>query len=36
VSSAWPFPLKFTGGGYSAGGKLMFDSKGNVWTVLPL
>jgi hypothetical protein len=30
--SAWIFPLKFTGGGYSGGGKLMFDSEGNVWT----
>jgi streptogramin lyase len=29
--SAWVFPLKFTGGGYSGGGKLMFDSKGNAW-----
>jgi hypothetical protein len=27
--SAWVFPLKFTGGGYSGGGKLMFDSEGN-------
>jgi hypothetical protein len=30
--SAWVLPLKFTGGGYHAGGKLMFDSQGNVWT----
>jgi hypothetical protein len=29
--SAWVFPLKFTGGGYSGGGKLMFDSEGNAW-----
>jgi hypothetical protein len=29
--SAWVLPLKFTGGGYHAGGKLMFDSQGNVW-----
>jgi streptogramin lyase len=29
--SAWIFPLKFTGGGYSGGGKLMFDSEGNAW-----
>ncbi len=31
VPSAWVLPLKFTGGGYSGGGKLMFDSQGNVW-----
>ena len=24
-------PLKFTGGGYVAGGKCMFDSEGNLW-----
>ena len=24
-------PLKFTGGGYVAGGKAMFDSQGNLW-----
>ena len=30
--SAWVLPLKFTGGGYHAGGKLMFDSQGNAWT----
>ncbi len=24
-------PLKFAGGGYSGGGKLMIDSQGNVW-----
>ena len=29
--SAWVFPLKFAGGGVSGGGKLMIDSKGNVW-----
>jgi streptogramin lyase len=29
--SAWIFPLKFTGGGLSGAGKLMFDSEGNVW-----
>jgi hypothetical protein len=30
--SAWVLPLKFTGGGYHGGGKLMFDSQGNAWT----
>ena len=25
------FPLKFTGGGVSGGGKLMIDSEGNAW-----
>lgn len=29
--SAWVIPLKFTGGGYVAGGKAMFDSEGNLW-----
>jgi hypothetical protein len=29
--SAWVFPLKIVGGGVSGGGKLMFDSQGNVW-----
>jgi len=29
--SAWLLPLKYTGGGYSGGGKLMFDSQGNAW-----
>ena len=29
--SAWVLPLKFTGGGYNGGGKLMFDSQGNAW-----
>lgn len=29
--SAWVLPLKFSGGGLSAGGKIMVDSKGNVW-----
>ena len=31
--SAWVLPLKFTGGGLSGGGKLMFDSQGNAWVV---
>ena len=31
--SAWVLPLKFTGGGLNAGGKLMFDSQGNTWVV---
>jgi hypothetical protein len=29
--SAWVLPLKFTGGGLSAPGRMMFDSKGNLW-----
>jgi streptogramin lyase len=29
--SAWVLPLKFTGGGLSAPGKLMIDSRGNIW-----
>jgi hypothetical protein len=29
--SAWVLPLRFTGGGLSAPGKTMIDSKGNVW-----
>jgi len=29
--SSWVLPLRFTGGGYYAGGKLMFDSQGNAW-----
>src|SRR5262249_60703168 len=29
--SAGALPLKFTGGGLSAPGKLMIDSQGNVW-----
>jgi hypothetical protein len=29
--SAWVLPLKFDGGGYRAGGKAVFDSKGNLW-----
>jgi streptogramin lyase len=29
--SAFVFPLRFTGGGYSGGGKLMIDSEGNAW-----
>jgi hypothetical protein len=31
--SAWILPLKFSGGGLSGGGKLMFDSQGNAWVV---
>ena len=31
--SAWVLPLKFSGGGLSGGGKLMFDSKGHIWVV---
>jgi hypothetical protein len=30
--SSWILPLRFAGGGFYAGGKLMFDSQGNVWT----
>jgi hypothetical protein len=29
--SAWVMPLKFTGGGLSAPGKLMIDGQGNCW-----
>ncbi len=29
--SAWVLPLRFTGGGLLAAGKLMIDSQGNVW-----
>jgi hypothetical protein len=29
--SAWVLPLKFAGGGLSAPGKLMVDSRGNLW-----
>jgi hypothetical protein len=29
--SAWVLPLKFDGGGYVAGGKMMVDSQGNLW-----
>ena len=29
--SAWVLPLEFTGGGYVAGGKCMFDSEGSLW-----
>jgi streptogramin lyase len=29
--SAWVLPLKFDGGGLSAPGKMMFDSRGNLW-----
>src|SRR5271154_6889366 len=31
LPSAWILPLKFTGGGLSAPGKMMFDSTGNLW-----
>jgi streptogramin lyase len=30
--SAWTLPLKFSGGGLSAPGKIMFDGEGNAWT----
>jgi hypothetical protein len=30
--SAWILPLKFTGGGYTGGAKVMFDSRGNAWS----
>jgi len=30
--SAWILPLKFTGGGYTGGAKVMFDSEGNAWS----
>jgi hypothetical protein len=30
--SAWVLPLKFTGGGLSGPGKVMFDSEGNEWS----
>jgi hypothetical protein len=30
--SAWVLPLKFTGGGYTGGAKVMFDSQGNAWS----
>ena len=30
--SAWTLPLKFSGGGLSAPGKIMFDGQGNAWT----
>lgn len=29
--SAWVMPLKFTGGGLTAPGKIMFDSEGDAW-----
>jgi streptogramin lyase len=32
VPTAWTLPLKFTGGGLSAPGKIMFDAEGNAWT----
>ena len=30
--SAWVLPLKFAGGGYAGGAKVMFDSQGNAWS----
>ncbi|HVN90395.1 MAG TPA: hypothetical protein VMT61_11330 [Candidatus Binataceae bacterium] len=30
--SAWVLPLKFAGGGYIGGAKVMFDSEGNAWS----
>jgi hypothetical protein len=30
--SAWVLPLHFTGGGYTGGAKVMFDSEGNAWS----
>jgi hypothetical protein len=30
--SAWVLPLKFAGGGYEGGAKVMFDSEGNAWS----
>jgi hypothetical protein len=30
--SAWVLPLKFAGGGYTGGAKVMFDSEGNAWS----
>ncbi len=30
--SAWVLPLKFAGGGYEGGTKVMFDSEGNAWS----
>lgn len=30
--SAWVLPLKFTGGGYTGGAKVMFDHEGNAWS----
>ena len=32
VPSAWVLPLHFTGGGYTGGAKVMFDSEGNAWS----
>lgn len=29
---AWVLPLKFAGGGYAGGAKVMFDSEGNAWS----
>ncbi len=31
--SAWVLALKFDGGGYRAGGKMMFDRQGDLWVV---
>jgi hypothetical protein len=31
--SAWVLALKFDGGGYIAGGKMMFNSEGDLWVV---
>ncbi len=30
--SAWILPLKFSGGGYAGGAKVLFDSEGNAWS----
>lgn len=30
--SAWVLPLKFAGGGYTGGAKVLFDSEGNAWS----
>ncbi|EXI74740.1 MAG: Streptogramin lyase [Candidatus Accumulibacter sp. SK-11] len=30
--SAWILPLKFAGGGYVGGAKVLFDSQGNAWS----
>jgi len=30
--SAWILPLKFAGGGYIGGAKVLFDSQGNAWS----
>ena len=31
--SAWVLPLHFTGGGYTGGAKVMFDSEGSAWKI---